>query len=410
MAPITKNLLSFLVIILNLIFSAEAKEKLTWYKGNTHTHSLWSDGNDFPEMIAKYYKDNGYHFLVLSDHNILSRGEKWMRIDSVEKRRRTLGVPTMKKYLSTYGKEWVEIRGEDKTQEVRLKTLDEIRPLFENDKSFIFIQGEEITNGFKGSPVHTNGINLKELIKPKKGNSLRETMRNNIIAVQEQASRFKKPMISHINHPNFGWSITAEDIAHVLEEKFFEVYNGHPSINHMGDSKRPGDEKIWDIANTLRLTKLNSLPLFGIASDDSHNYHGGDSKPGRGWIMVHCSSLDEDSIINSINAGHFYSSSGVEFKNFNRDQEKGFLEFEIKPKEGVQYITKIRGTMKGEENDPQKVGKVLAEIKGLKIKYELSDDDLYVRATVHSSKDHPNPSFKGQMEKAWTQPIWHISN
>ena len=74
----------------------------------------------------------------------------------------------MKKYLSTYGKEWVEIRGEDKTQEVRLKTLDEIRPLFENDKSFIFIQGEEITNGFKGSPVHTNGINLKELIKPKK--------------------------------------------------------------------------------------------------------------------------------------------------------------------------------------------------------------------------------------------------
>ena len=41
----------------------------------------------------------GYHFLVLSDHNILSRGEKWMRIDSVEKRRRTLGVPTMKKYL-----------------------------------------------------------------------------------------------------------------------------------------------------------------------------------------------------------------------------------------------------------------------------------------------------------------------
>ena len=126
--------------------------------------------------------------------------------------------------------------------------------------------------------------------------------------------------------------------------------------------------------------------------------------------MVHCSSLDEDSIINSINAGHFYSSSGVEFKHLNRDQEKGFLEFEIKPKEEVEYITKIRGTRRGEENDPQKVGKILAEIKGLKIKYELSDDDLYVRATVHSSKDHPNPSFKGQMEKAWTQPIWHISN
>ena len=33
----------------------------SWFKGNTHTHSLWSDGNDFPEMIATYYKNEGYH-------------------------------------------------------------------------------------------------------------------------------------------------------------------------------------------------------------------------------------------------------------------------------------------------------------------------------------------------------------
>ena len=89
----TKILLAILVISLQFNYFANAEENLSWFKGNTHTHSLWSDGNDFPEMIAKYYKDNGYHFLVLSDHNILSRGEKWMAIESVEKRRRTLGVP-----------------------------------------------------------------------------------------------------------------------------------------------------------------------------------------------------------------------------------------------------------------------------------------------------------------------------
>ena len=49
-----------------------------WYKGNMHTHSLWSDGNDFPEMICDWYKSRGYHFLTLSDHNILSQGEKWI--------------------------------------------------------------------------------------------------------------------------------------------------------------------------------------------------------------------------------------------------------------------------------------------------------------------------------------------
>jgi hypothetical protein len=36
-----------------------------WFKGNLHTHSLWSDGNDFPEMIASWYRDNGYQFLAL---------------------------------------------------------------------------------------------------------------------------------------------------------------------------------------------------------------------------------------------------------------------------------------------------------------------------------------------------------
>ena len=95
----TKILLAILVVHLNSHFFSHAEENSSWFKGNTHTHSLWSDGNDFPEMIAKYYKDNGYHFLVLSDHNILSRGEKWMAIEGVEKRRRTLGVPTMKKYF-----------------------------------------------------------------------------------------------------------------------------------------------------------------------------------------------------------------------------------------------------------------------------------------------------------------------
>ena len=36
-------------------------ENVRWYKGNLHTHSLWSDGNDFPEMICQWYKSHGYH-------------------------------------------------------------------------------------------------------------------------------------------------------------------------------------------------------------------------------------------------------------------------------------------------------------------------------------------------------------
>src|SRR5262245_54452768 len=61
-----------------------------YWKGNLHTHSLWSDGDDFPEMIADWYKQRGYDFLALSDHNILAEGERW--VDVPEKGTRGLAL------------------------------------------------------------------------------------------------------------------------------------------------------------------------------------------------------------------------------------------------------------------------------------------------------------------------------
>ena len=61
------------------LHAQEPNDDLQWFKGNLHTHTLWSDGNDFPEMAAKWYVDHGYNFLALTDHNILSEGEKWVK-------------------------------------------------------------------------------------------------------------------------------------------------------------------------------------------------------------------------------------------------------------------------------------------------------------------------------------------
>ena len=57
-----------------------------WLKGNLHTHSLWSDGNDYPEMIVDWYARHGYQFLALSDHNVLSQGPRWMGVAEANKR------------------------------------------------------------------------------------------------------------------------------------------------------------------------------------------------------------------------------------------------------------------------------------------------------------------------------------
>ena len=89
-----------------------------------------------------------------------------------------------------------------------------------------------------------------------------------------------------MNHPNFGYAVTAEDLAAVTDEQFYEVYNGHPGVNHLGDKDHPSVEAIWDQVNVIRLS-AGAPPLMGIATDDSHEYHGlPGSRPGRGWVMV----------------------------------------------------------------------------------------------------------------------------
>ena len=43
-----------------------------WLKGNTHTHTTESDGDSTPDVVTRWYRDHGYQFLVLSDHNVLT--------------------------------------------------------------------------------------------------------------------------------------------------------------------------------------------------------------------------------------------------------------------------------------------------------------------------------------------------
>ena len=403
----------------------DVAQEWRWYKGNLHTHSLWSDGNDFPEMIVDWYKRAGYHFLALSDHNILSATEKWMDVEAAAKRGAIGGV---ERYKERFGAEWVELREQDGKQQVRLKTLAEFRPKFEESGRFQLLQGEEITDHVGNLPIHVNASNIRDLIRPQGGKTVREAIANNMIAVQAQAQRIGQPILAHLNHPNFGWAVTAEDMAAVVQEKFFEVYNGHPGVNHKGDKLRVGMERMWDIANTIRLAEMQSPPLMGLATDDSHNYFGErGASPGRGWIMVRSRALNAHSLIHALEAGDFYASSGVELNEVRFDAQTATFQLDIKAKEGVTYVTEFLGTRKGYDrasepivgDDGQPihatrkysadVGRVFAQVKGVKPAYKLAGDEWYVRAVVTSSEKPVNPSFEGQLQQAWTQPVgWQI--
>ncbi len=400
------------------LFAAESAP-LRWWKGNLHTHSLWSDGDDYPEMIVEWYKKHGYNFLAMSEHNIVMTGTKWTVVTT-----NANSAEAFNKYMRRFGTNWVEWRYQDGKVKVKLKTLPKFRTLFEQPGKFILVPGEEITAAYKQAPVHLNATNLRYLIRPRSGTSVLEVLQRNVDSVLKQRAETGQPMIPHINHPNFGWALTAEDLMRVKGEKFFEVYNGHPLVHNEGDPTHPSMERMWDIALAMRLTELGLETLYGLAVDDSHHYHKmeiGRANAGRGWIMVRASSLTPESLIQAMEAGDFYSSSGVRLRDVVRGTEQ--YRIHIEPEPGVTYTTTFYGTRRGFDPSSQPtlapngvplevsrqysaaIGEKLAEAHGPIAAYTIRGDEIYVRATVVSSKKKANPYVKDEFEKAWTQPL-----
>lgn len=118
--------LALLILGLGVTFAASPQEEPPedpvaapseprWFKGNLHTHSLWSDGNDYPEMIVDWYARRGSQFLALSDHNTLSQGPRRMTVKEADARAKQEGFGRDRK---RFGDAWVETRTEKGEEQV----------------------------------------------------------------------------------------------------------------------------------------------------------------------------------------------------------------------------------------------------------------------------------------------------
>jgi hypothetical protein len=389
-----------LLVILILIIAVlptqgqPTEKKVNWYKGNLHTHSYWSDGDEYPEMIVDWYKSHGYDFIALSDHNILAEGEKWIKV-----KKSRMYEQGFENYLQRFGKDWVVHKTDSGRVLVRLKTYDQYKTLFESEK-FLMIRSEEITNSFQGKPIHMNATNVQSLIPAQTGASVVEVMQKSVDAVLAQRKQTGVPMFPHINHPNFYYAITAQDIMKVKGERFFEVYNGHPLVHNYGDSIRPGTEVMWDMINLEYLKKKQPL-LYGLATDDSHNYHqfgSAYSNAGRGWVMVQADALTPSALISAMEAGKFYATTGVVLEEINSSNNR--LHIKVNEEPGVRYTIEFIGATRGSDTVS-----VLQKVEGSTAVFEISKNVFYLRARILSDKLKPNPFQEGDYEMAWTQPI-----
>ena len=148
-----------------------------WYKGNIHTHTTESDGDEDPHKVVSWYRRHGYDFLVLSDHNHLT--------------------------LLNYGGGRRRFR----------------KPLM--------VPGEEVSVRLNrgDTPIHINGVGISRVVEPIDAGGVVETLQANVDAIVEAGG------IASINHPNFQWAFDHREISRVEGASLLEVFNGHPAAN-----------------------------------------------------------------------------------------------------------------------------------------------------------------------------------
>ncbi|HJR61780.1 MAG TPA: CehA/McbA family metallohydrolase [Vicinamibacterales bacterium] len=318
---------AFAAIQIAIVATAQAPQApAQWFKGNTHAHTLESDGDSTPEEVTRWYKEHGYNFLVLSDHNVHTA------VDALNLR---YAVPG----------------------------------------SFTLIRGEEVTSAFEGKSIHVNGIDTRERIGRQEGSSVLEILQRSVDAVRAQDG------VPHINHPNFNWSLTAEQLRSVKNNKLFEIYNGHPMVNNFGGGGRPGTEAAWDVILS------SGVLLYGIAVDDAHHFKDrGNPKlagPGRGWIVVRAAELSPRAILGAMERGDFYASTGVELSDYQVTTSA--MTVTVKEDSFAKYRIQFIGTG----------GTVVHEALDSPATYRFRGTEGYVRARVLESN--------GRI--AWCQPV-----
>ena len=308
---------------------------MPWFKGNLHTHTNKSDGDSSPEVVINWYKKNKYDFIVLSDHNHLTI-------------------------------------------------------LKDNSSKLLLILGEEVTLNIPHS-IHINAIGIKKVIEPTIRKSKINTLQANINNIISAGG------LAQINHPNFRWALTGDDLVKIRGAHFIEIFNGNFDSHNNGGGGRKGVEEMWDQMLT------NKIKIFGVAVDDSHHFkeefRPTRMNPGRGWIEVFAKNLSSSSILKSLRNGDFYFSTGVKFKSIAYDiNEIKIKIFGDNYDEGIlknKFINDSKYTTQLISNN----GEIIDEIHGKNVAFNLKK--INKNLTYLRTKTTSTTGCFG-----WTQPCF----
>ena len=328
-----------------------------WYKGNTHSHTTYSDGKNIPSEVIASYHNHGYNFLLVTDHNFLLKSD-------------TVKIPA-------------NLR-----------------------KDFLLIHGEEVSDKLA---IHTTAFNISTFIPlksdPKQNPEAPDNPTASWLLQNHVDDIIKAGGIPFLNHPNFSKGIQVNDILQVKNLRHFELYNGHPTVYNWGKEGHIPVEAKWDSILS------HGVVMYGVASDDLHQLTDKPDKAGmfRGWIMVNSRELTTEDIHKSIAAGNFYATTSVILKTCNISENKFIIKVDLKATENEVKHSFGTPRIDKEGTEGYKIefigqnGKVLYSVNSDKANYSPKKEDKYVRARItHCVKT--NEGYEKLF--AWTQPVF----
>jgi len=433
-----------------------------WYKGMLHAHTCWSDGWVLPEQAVAAYRNGGYDFFSITDHNRLgSDPDRWMEVAPVPSGwpPSAIDPSVFEAYLAAFPDARWRTEG-DKTY-VRMSTMAEIAARFNADGRFLFLPGCEVTTRIGSTAdaacdIHMNYIGLDALIPRAAKSGLIESRTDTTVAAVIRETRDQvghlaakmgnPPHIFFVNHPHWRYyDVLPADLLANPDIRFFEVCNTGSTWAPEDSLPKDGfdNDRFWDAVNAARCKRGERL-LYGIGTDDTHMYpNSGTTRCaityGDAWIGVRAAALTPAALVAAMKNGDFYASGGIDFEDIQFDRSTGTLSVSVPAKDGVAYTVKFITTKSGANTEPVRtvelpqqddrparsvpvysdaVGAVVKTVafgsgEAARASYTLAGDDLYVRARVESNEPavYANAINKMHppMKVGWTQPYRHES-
>lgn len=298
-------------------------ENGNWYKGNLHSHTTNSDGRMKPEEAVTFYKNHGYHFMCLSEHDVYTDLREQFDCEDF------ILLPGVEASAWLLNKEKT---GLIKTHHIHGILGNQEMQKAAGDK--LFQDGEKLE-----PPVFVEEWNGLEVAQ-----KLSDYLRS-------------KGCFTTYNHPV--WSrVEMDEVAALQDVWAVEVYN-YGTVIECGEGQ---DTVFWD----AMLKK--GTHVHGFASDDNHNPWKFFDSFG-GYVVVRSEELTHEAIVNHLLAGDYYFSGGPEIYQWGIEDGKVFVE--CSDAERVNFI--VGGTVGSSETILKHVNPIRRAV------HDLKGNEKYVR-------------------------------